>query len=313
MPTEWWLRPLSSAARVGAHSAVVWKRLYASPPPLQPLRGRRAHRPAEGAARAEADIVEQHDQDVGRALGRQQRPRSAGRRCPGPWRRTSRARDAAGRGSAAFPRRAASRSAMVTSLRCARSRRATASVVVTMVWVDARHGHHPGRTKTGNRCLGGRRRLMRLSRPTGCMGHRSSHARRSPMSASQPTRSRGPAIVVGVIFLALVIAAAAGLWYLFFRPAGPAPVSLASLPPVLRPRPTRRSRPRATPRERPRIRPPQPARRPRRRPRTGSPGPGTSTRRSAPSATAPARSSATASRRSSPRSVPRRPSGGPRP
>src|SRR6478736_5463144 len=55
---------------------------------------------------------------------------------------------------------------------------------------------------------------------------------RSPMTANQPTRSRGPAIVVGVIFLALVIAAAAGLWYLFFRPAGPAPVSLASLPPV---------------------------------------------------------------------------------
>ena len=52
------------------------------------------------------------------------------------------------------------------------------------------------------------------------------------MTASQPTRSRGPAIVVGVIFLALVIAAAAGLWYLFFRPAGPAPVSLASLPPI---------------------------------------------------------------------------------
>ena len=27
MPTEWWLRPVSSAWRVGAHSAVVWKRL----------------------------------------------------------------------------------------------------------------------------------------------------------------------------------------------------------------------------------------------------------------------------------------------
>ncbi len=38
--------------------------------------------------------------------------------------------------------------------------------------------------------------------------------------------------VVGVVVLALVIAGAAGLWYLFFRPAGPAPVSLASLPPV---------------------------------------------------------------------------------
>src|SRR5215204_2163461 len=32
MPTMWWLRPLSSAARVGEHSAVVWKRLYLSPP-----------------------------------------------------------------------------------------------------------------------------------------------------------------------------------------------------------------------------------------------------------------------------------------
>jgi hypothetical protein len=30
--TEWWLRPESSAARVGAHNAVVWKRLYRSPP-----------------------------------------------------------------------------------------------------------------------------------------------------------------------------------------------------------------------------------------------------------------------------------------
>ena len=27
MPTEWWFRPDSSAARVGAQSAVVWKRL----------------------------------------------------------------------------------------------------------------------------------------------------------------------------------------------------------------------------------------------------------------------------------------------
>src|SRR6187455_1252462 len=33
MPTEWWLRPVSRADRVGAHSAVVWKRLYLSPFP----------------------------------------------------------------------------------------------------------------------------------------------------------------------------------------------------------------------------------------------------------------------------------------
>ena len=32
MPTTWWLRPLSSAARVGEHSAVVWKRLNFRPP-----------------------------------------------------------------------------------------------------------------------------------------------------------------------------------------------------------------------------------------------------------------------------------------
>ena len=32
MPAEWWLRPVSSAWRVGAHSAVVWNRLYRSPP-----------------------------------------------------------------------------------------------------------------------------------------------------------------------------------------------------------------------------------------------------------------------------------------
>src|SRR6201999_1217395 len=32
IPTEWWLRPLSSAARVGAHRAVVWNRLERRPP-----------------------------------------------------------------------------------------------------------------------------------------------------------------------------------------------------------------------------------------------------------------------------------------
>ena len=31
IPTEWWLRPVSKADRVGAHSAVVWKRLYFRP------------------------------------------------------------------------------------------------------------------------------------------------------------------------------------------------------------------------------------------------------------------------------------------
>ena len=31
MPTAWWLRPVSKAARVGAHSAVVWNRVYFRP------------------------------------------------------------------------------------------------------------------------------------------------------------------------------------------------------------------------------------------------------------------------------------------
>src|SRR4030095_2233502 len=31
MPTAWWLRPDSIAARVGEHSAVVWNRLYFRP------------------------------------------------------------------------------------------------------------------------------------------------------------------------------------------------------------------------------------------------------------------------------------------
>src|SRR3954465_4908359 len=35
IPTEWWLRPVSKAARVGAHSAVVWKRLYFRPSPAR--------------------------------------------------------------------------------------------------------------------------------------------------------------------------------------------------------------------------------------------------------------------------------------
>src|SRR5438270_9994123 len=33
IPTEWWLRPDNNAARVGAHNAVVWNRLYFRPLP----------------------------------------------------------------------------------------------------------------------------------------------------------------------------------------------------------------------------------------------------------------------------------------
>ncbi len=56
-------------ARVGEHSAVVWKRLYLQPVVRQPLGGRRLAGAAERAGGAEAHVVEQDDQDVGRALG----------------------------------------------------------------------------------------------------------------------------------------------------------------------------------------------------------------------------------------------------
>ena len=32
MPTAWWLRPVSSEARVGEQSAVTWKLVKRSPP-----------------------------------------------------------------------------------------------------------------------------------------------------------------------------------------------------------------------------------------------------------------------------------------
>jgi hypothetical protein len=35
IPTVWWLRPESSAARVGEHNAVVWKRLNFNPSPAR--------------------------------------------------------------------------------------------------------------------------------------------------------------------------------------------------------------------------------------------------------------------------------------
>src|SRR5512132_4213765 len=50
IPTVWWLRPLSKAARVGAHSAVVWKRLYLRPFP--------ASRSAVGVAQGPPNALE---------------------------------------------------------------------------------------------------------------------------------------------------------------------------------------------------------------------------------------------------------------
>src|SRR5205085_2013212 len=50
IPTVWWLRPVSKAARVGAHRAVVWKRLY-----LRPLS---ASRSAVGVAHGPPNALE---------------------------------------------------------------------------------------------------------------------------------------------------------------------------------------------------------------------------------------------------------------
>jgi polyisoprenoid-binding protein YceI len=52
------------------------------------------------------------------------------------------------------------------------------------------------------------------------------------MTPARSTRTRGAIVVIGIVVLAVALAGAAGLWYLFFRPAGPAPVSLGSLPAV---------------------------------------------------------------------------------
>ena len=49
------------------------------------------------------------------------------------------------------------------------------------------------------------------------------------MTAPQASSRRRPLLAIAAIVV--VVAGAAGLWYLFFRPAGPAPVSLATLPP----------------------------------------------------------------------------------
>src|SRR5512133_2351662 len=50
IPTVWWLRPVSKAALVGAHRAVVWKRLYFRPFP--------ASRSAVGVAHGPPNALE---------------------------------------------------------------------------------------------------------------------------------------------------------------------------------------------------------------------------------------------------------------
>jgi polyisoprenoid-binding protein YceI len=52
------------------------------------------------------------------------------------------------------------------------------------------------------------------------------------MTSPRSARRMGPLLVALAVAVAVVAAGAGGLWYLFLRPAGPPPVSLASLPPA---------------------------------------------------------------------------------
>jgi hypothetical protein len=67
MPTAWWFRPVSSAARVGEHIAVTWKPVVPQPLRGHPVVVRGADRTAEGAGIAEPGVIDQHEQDVRRA------------------------------------------------------------------------------------------------------------------------------------------------------------------------------------------------------------------------------------------------------
>jgi hypothetical protein len=71
IPTVWWLRPLSSAARVGEHNAVVWKRLNFRPPAARRSAFGVAHGPPNALDEPKPASSMQHD-----------RARSAPRRRP---------------------------------------------------------------------------------------------------------------------------------------------------------------------------------------------------------------------------------------
>src|SRR3954447_4881954 len=76
MPLVWWLRPVSSAARVGEQSAVVWKFENRSPPAASASNVKRRDVGPVATELGVTDVVEQHDDDVRRSgrRGRQRRP-----------------------------------------------------------------------------------------------------------------------------------------------------------------------------------------------------------------------------------------------
>ena len=72
IPTVWWLRPVSSACRVGEQSAVVWKRLSFSPFAAKRSAVGVAQGPPKALEAPKPDVVEQDDEDVGRTRRRPQ-------------------------------------------------------------------------------------------------------------------------------------------------------------------------------------------------------------------------------------------------
>src|SRR6478672_13763894 len=73
IPTVWWLRPDSNAARVGGARRGGVEAAVLQAVPGQPLGGRRRAWAAERARGGEADVVEQDDEHVGGARRRPQR------------------------------------------------------------------------------------------------------------------------------------------------------------------------------------------------------------------------------------------------
>src|SRR5690606_15093564 len=71
----------------------------------------------------------------------------------------------------------------------------------------------------------------RLAVSAGAPGRPPTHRRQRTQMTHAPTSSRrGPLLAVAAIVV--LATAGAGLWYLFLRPAGPAPVSLGSAAPT---------------------------------------------------------------------------------
>ena len=66
MPTAWWLRPVSRHARLGEHSAVVWKFGF---PDRPDGRSSGSDQTAETRTVGEAGVVEQDEDDVRGVFG----------------------------------------------------------------------------------------------------------------------------------------------------------------------------------------------------------------------------------------------------